>query len=456
MAQNEANNINKVLNICKANGESFYGLKLRKYSVESVVMSLGDKISGDVLYQSNDLPFTMQEYVEYEGVKYYIVNPPTVVREGLVKDNSGLNGMTKYSLTFYHPMYMLGNFPFSDIAVTSSQEKYLSQNKSFPWIGNLFDYIAKLNKNLEHTEWYVSTNITQESNQEEYNKAIELSDVLSFNNNFISDALKTAYDTWEIPFTITGKEQTIGGIQKRFLIEFGMPKQEILDADDEPFVFKFGQGVGLKNNSRTPKNNKIVTRIIGSGSERNIPFGYPQIRWYGNQDWDYTINNDASAAGSYPIYSGIYNGQWVRLIKHPFTRKTLMPNVYVESVFNKVSPYLERQIPSGTIVPNTNYNRNAQIIDYYDAIDDESHEYPHNINPYAPSVELHQFEDVYPRLGDKTIVSAVALNAKKNSGKLLEAISKSEFGVILSGLISIETDTNVLRMLNELKKRNGR
>ena len=49
-----------------------------------------------------------------------------------------------------------------------------------------------------------------------------------------------------------------------------------------------GQGVGLKNNSRTPRNNKIVTRISGYGSENNIPFGYPQIRWYGDSRWDYT------------------------------------------------------------------------------------------------------------------------------------------------------------------------
>jgi hypothetical protein len=128
------------------------------------------------------------------------------------------------------------------------------------------------------------------------------------------------------------------------LILFGTPSNEILDNQGQPYIFRFGQGVGLKNNSRTPKNNKIVTRIIGYGSENNIPFGYPQIPWYGDQSWDYTINNDSTAPNSYPIYKGVYGGKYVKLIKHPFTRRTLMPSVYYQTLFNKISPYLEREV----------------------------------------------------------------------------------------------------------------
>ena len=447
MAQNETNNINKVLNICKANGESFYGLKLRKYSVESVVMSLGDKISGDVYYQDNALPFTMQEYVEYDGVKYYLVNPPTVVREGLVKDNSGLNGMTKYSLTFYHPMYMLSNFPFTDVAVQEGEKLYLAQNKTFSWIGNLFDFIAKLNKNLETTEWLVDNCIqhwvdeNEEEVTEEWAKASELSEVLTFDKNFISDALKTAYDSWNIPFTITKTNETAFGVQKNFLIEFGTPNQEILDGNNNTFVFRFGQGVGLKNNSRTPRNNKIVTRIVGNGSTRNIPYGYPQVRWGGDSGLKFTYgdrvglftNVDITIDGvshhldkliSYPIYKGILGGAYVELIKHPYTRDSLMPSVYYESIFNKVS-FLN---VDGSF--NENYNPDAQIIDYYDAIIDPDYDYPHKINPNAPSTEIHQFEDIYPRmdvLGVKHIVNAYPIDAQKNGGQVVTTDDISSF-----------------------------
>ena len=397
MAENKVYNINKTFPIYNEDGTSFHDLVLKKSTVESVVMSLGDKISGDVYYRNNNLVFTMQEFIVYNGVKYVLVNPPTIVREGLVKDNSGLNGMSKYSLVFYHPMYMLSNFPFTDIAVTDDEENYLAQNKTFSWIGNLYDFTAKINANLKETEWLVEFNDTSIS-AEALQRASELSDVLSFDKQFVSDALKTAYDTWEIPFTITSidRDVEVEGqlVHKAFLIEFGLPSGEILDDNGSPFVFRFGQGVGLKNNSRTPKNNKIVTRIVGYGSERNVPFGYPQIVWDGD------VNDQRL---QYPLYKGIVNGQWVNLIKHPFTRKTLMPSVYVDCVNKKVNPEAD------------GYDSTIEIVDYYDA--DGSYANPINLN--APSVEIHQFEDIYPRLKEKRIVEAYPINTNSTNGKVV-------------------------------------
>ena len=147
--------------IYNADGTPFHNLVLRKATFNSVVMSLGDKITGDVYYPNNHLVVSMQEYIEYKRnedsdvVRYYLVNPPTVVREGLASDNGQMAGMTKYSFEFYHPMTQLGNMAFTDVAVTQSEEHYLSQNKTFPWIGDARDYVAKLNANLEGTQWVV-------------------------------------------------------------------------------------------------------------------------------------------------------------------------------------------------------------------------------------------------------------------------------------------------------------
>ena len=121
--------------IYNADGPSFHGLELKKSSHDSVVMSLGDNVTGDVFYIDNTLAVTMHEYILVDGVKFFLVNPPTIVREGMVADNTQNKGMTKYSFVFYHPMYMLGNFPFTDVAVTQDETKYLSQDKSFSWIG---------------------------------------------------------------------------------------------------------------------------------------------------------------------------------------------------------------------------------------------------------------------------------------------------------------------------------
>lgn len=64
---------NITFEIYNADGTSFNGLVLHKSTFESVVMSLGDKITGDVYYPTNALVVTMQEYIVYKGVKYSLV-----------------------------------------------------------------------------------------------------------------------------------------------------------------------------------------------------------------------------------------------------------------------------------------------------------------------------------------------------------------------------------------------
>lgn len=472
------------------NRHSFHNIVLKKASYDNVIMSLGRNITGDFVWIDNKLQFTMKEYVILDDVKYYIVNPPTVTRNGLVKDNSDTKGATKYSVTFYHPEYMLGAFPFSDIAVVESEEKYLSQNKVFSWIGNLTDYVAKLNANLMGTEWVcrIDDSVSQD-------KRSMLSDVLAFDNNFISDALKTGYETWEVPFVISvlGINDSDYASGKRYLIKFGLPSEEIkaitsqivycghqsptsqvyyyeepiqvfkgdivqvtpenqayegliLDSNlqylavatytfDEnaeiyiavgggqcnatftkngAYVFCFGKGVGLKNNSATPKGNKIVTRLSGYGSENNIPYGYPQIEWVGNPEWTDTKNNP-SDPDSYPIYKGIVGGQYVQLIKHPFTRLHLMPSIYRQCVNKKVNPYA------------TGYDPDTEIIDYYDA----PSTYPNPINTEAPSYETHEFEDIKPRLwadGQKTLEAVLPYDNENEK----EYMTYSQFHAFLS------------------------
>ena len=411
---------------------SFHDLVLRKFTVDSVVMSLGDKITGDVYYKDKNLECTMKEYVVFNDVEYTLVNPPTLVKEGMVTDNSDLKGMSKYSFEFYHPMYLLGNLPFTDVAVSYDEMRYKSQDKTFSWIGKPADFVAKLNKNLENTEWVVVL-----SSRFPQDKEDELSEVLSFDKNTIADVLKTGYETWGVPFVVDKLHQgeyyhtdannnnvdyyTQG---KRFVVVFGLPSNEIYASETDeqlniPFVFRFGQGVGLKNHSRTPRNNKIVTRIAGYGSENNIPYGYPQIRWYGDPDATCTIGDSVGAkqnvtingttyswAMSYPIYEGIVGGEWVKLIKHPFTRNHLMPTIYANGVFNKVSQFLS----DGSANPN--YNPDIEIKDYYDAIEGEQgYDYENLINPVAPSYEIHEFDDIKPELGEAYILGATPINA---------------------------------------------
>lgn len=391
--------------IYNEDGTLFNGLVLKKSTYDSQVMSLGDKITGDVYYKNNTLSVTMREYIVYNGVKFVLVNPPTIVREGLARDNGDMKGMTKYSFAFYHPMYMLGNFPFSDVAVSNDEFRYLSQNKTFSWIGKPDDYINKLNKNLENTEWVVV-----KSPRFPVEKEDQLSEVLSFDNATIAEALKKGYDTWGVPYIVDEIKEgdRYYDIGKRFVVVLGLPSNEIT-VNGEQFIFRFGKGVGLQNNSRTPRNNKIITRLAGYGSEDNIPYGYPQIRWYGNPDWEYTEYNMSSHISpnlkSYKLYWGIVGGEYVKLIQHPFTRTHLMPSIYRQTLFNKISRYLS----DGSINPD--YDPNIEIVDYYDAISDDTYTYQNEINPLSPSFEVHEFEDIKPEMDDGRSVVTIGADA---------------------------------------------
>ena len=423
------------LPIKNADGTAFADLELTKFSFDSIVMSLGDKITGDVYYKSNTLAVTMSEYVEFNGVKYILQSPPTIVREGMASDNSQLKGMTKYSFVFYHPMCLVSNFPFTDVATTSGEEKYKSQDKTFSWVGNLADYIVKLNKNLQGTQWIVGASTSIEPA-----RLAMVSDVLNFDKNSIAEALKTGYETWEIPYIIDvikeGEEHYSEG--KRFIIIFGLPAQEIYKYNDAgeitnvPFVFKFGQGIGLKNNSRTPRNNKVITRLAGYGSEDNIPYGYPQIIWEGDQSWKYTIENSSSAANSYPIYDGIVGGLPVKLIKHPYTRNHLMPSIYSDTVNKKVNPYA------------TSYDPNIEIKDYYDATAEGG--YPNPIKHDAPSYDIHEF-DIKPELGNAQIISATPYNGGADGRTY---ILWSDFTTIINGLVAEATNEKEAAILADV------
>lgn len=399
--------------IYKGDGTSFHDLVLHKSTYDSVVMSLSDKITGEVYYKDNNLDVSMNEYINVKRnpddaqetpVQYVLVNPPTIVREGMVSENGQLNGMTKYSFVFYHPMYKLGNLPFTDIAVSLNEKRSLSESREFNWIGTAIDYVAKMNKNLEGTEFVVRISENLYDQGVPSAKLTTLSNVLTFNDTMMDEALKVFYETYAIPYVVDQLPSTDSAYAsgKRFLILVGLPYETIDDGQGNEFVFRFGQGVGLKNNSRTPRNNKIVTRVAGYGSEENIPYGYPQIRWFGPSDWTNT-KNDPTDPTAYPIYEGIVGGALVKLIKHPFTRTHLMPTVYVETLFNKVSPYN----PDGTI--NTDYDANTTLVDYYDATAED--DYPNPINRDAPSYESHEFADIKPQLGHETaITGATPLN----------------------------------------------
>ena len=172
---------NIILNIYNADGTAFNNIKLHKHTFSSIEMSLDNKIEGDFYSPNANLSFTLQEYVIYNGIKYTLKTPPTVINKGLLKDSGESKGMIKYSCTFYSETIELYNIPFTDVAVDTAGKTYKGEDKTFSWIGNLTDLVTKINKNLLGTKWSCAL-------QPSYVEDNTLSEVISFDNQMITDA----------------------------------------------------------------------------------------------------------------------------------------------------------------------------------------------------------------------------------------------------------------------------
>lgn len=312
---------NLILYIKNEDGASFHNIRLNKFAYTTTVMAFNSKIEGDFYYKDNSLSFTLAEYVEYKGMKFTLKNPPVIIKKGMTSDNSELKGMTKYTCTFFHEEIELYNIPLIDNRTAK---------RTFSWIGNLTSFLSLINESLKGTKWKAEI-------QPGFGVSSALSEVITFNNQFITDACKTAYETYKVPYVIDG-----------YKILFGRPSNEIRNNDGRPYAFRLGQGLGLRNNDVTPKNNKVITRIAGYGSDMNLPYGYPIIR-------------DA-------------NGN---IVEHPYTRDRLMPSIYVETLRRKVL-----------------INSNTQLVDYYDADDS----FPTPLNPLAPVFHIQEFNDIKPSI----------------------------------------------------------
>ena len=115
---------NLIFQIYNADGSYFHGLSIKSSTYISQAMAISDNIEGYIYYPTNELSFTFKKYITYNGVNYYmkIDEPPTIVMKGLLEDNNEAKGMTKYTIKFYHPMVLLFNIPFTDVAVSVDEK----------------------------------------------------------------------------------------------------------------------------------------------------------------------------------------------------------------------------------------------------------------------------------------------------------------------------------------------
>jgi hypothetical protein len=183
-------------------------------------------------------------YVNFNGEKFFLKNTPT---------SSFSNQDTRYTheVEFVSERSILENVYLYDVVDADSNfDSLLHNSASFTFFGDISDVVRKINESLEYSNIGYVVIVDDGISSEEK--------LISFNNNYINDALQEVYKIFDIPYYFNGKT-----------IHFGLSQHNI------ERVFKYGKDNSLISIKKQNANARIVNRITGFGSADNIPYYYP-------------------------------------------------------------------------------------------------------------------------------------------------------------------------------------
>ena len=203
------------------------------------------------LHSFTELYLTADDYVEFNGEKYFVKHTPT-------SSKSNTDARYKYDLEFVSERVMLDNIYFHDASWSSSDaSKAIAKSSSFPFSGTVRDLADKINASLAFSnvdKYYIEVG---EDVKNEDSKLIQFSDV------FLSNAIQEFYNTFEIPYYYYWD-----GNRTVVRVTFG-------SAQHPTESFEYGKDNALLSITKTNANYKIINKCTGVGSSENLPYYYP-------------------------------------------------------------------------------------------------------------------------------------------------------------------------------------
>ena len=215
-------------------------------------------------------------YAIFNGEKYFVKQIPT-------SSYDNTDSRYKHELELASERVILDNVYVYDVVDSgSSYDKPVSNSSKFAFFGDIHEFTSRLNQSLKYSKVGYSVVVDEGITSEPK--------MVSFQDQFFSNAIQESYNTFNIPYYFVGK-----------VIHFGYTNNAITN------TFKYGQDESLLSIQKQNANYKSVNRVTGVGSEDNIPYYYPN---------DYESKEEVEANG----------GTWV----NPQTN--LMPSIYRESL----------------------------------------------------------------------------------------------------------------------------
>ena len=189
-----------------------------------------------------DNDWDVNVYAEYNGEKYYIRQIPSSS-----KDNTSV--MYRHDITLYSERFILENIYLRDVGKGDDTNVII--------LADLKDFIEIINKSLAKSDVAYRIRPLEER---ELDKIVGARDAkeIALDKVYISTALQEIYNQWNVPYYFDKNEIVVGESK-----------------DEIPTPFEYGAENSLLKVQKQNANFRKITKISGTGSDKNIPFYYP-------------------------------------------------------------------------------------------------------------------------------------------------------------------------------------
>lgn len=180
-------------------------------------------------------------YCEFNGERYHIAKTPSSS-----KDNT--DARYKHNVQFVSDRIKLDSVLFYN--KVEENKNPLNTSTEFSFWGDIHSFADRLNESLKASNLEYHVEASGVTSEEKLFKA---------ENMFVSSALQEINKTYGLMYYFVGTTIHIG------------EQQSLISGID----LQYGFDKQLLSINKNNKNNKVVTRITGHGSDENIPYYYP-------------------------------------------------------------------------------------------------------------------------------------------------------------------------------------
>ena len=225
-----------------------------------------------------DKEWSREEYVEFDGEKYYATSIPSSSKDGT-------SGLYKHEASFVSKREVLDNTLFFDVVSqkpndTNGGDKYRSNQTKFSFGGDIDEFVSRINDSMAYCGLYDKNGVDGYCIVVDEGYGADEIKELSFESQYLSAVIQLIKTTFELDYYWVGKICHVGSAQHDLSTSGNYGSR---------YVLQYGSDAALMSIQRSNTNNKAIDVITGCGSSDNIPYYYPNEDEFGTAK--YNIEN---------------------------------------------------------------------------------------------------------------------------------------------------------------------